>query len=54
MRVIAGQAITRAVMICIAGASLTLAGVVAFGVGCCSGVTAGALSEWIVDSVMDT
>mmetsp|Transcript_30466 Transcript_30466/g.49812 ORF Transcript_30466/g.49812 Transcript_30466/m.49812 type:complete len:228 (+) Transcript_30466:3-686(+) len=50
---IAGQAITGAVMIGIVGASLPLAGVVAFGVGCCSGVTAGALSEWTVDSVMD-
>eukprot|EP00571_Detonula_confervacea_P005583 CAMPEP_0172319470 /NCGR_PEP_ID=MMETSP1058-20130122/37737_1 /TAXON_ID=83371 /ORGANISM="Detonula confervacea, Strain CCMP 353" /LENGTH=350 /DNA_ID=CAMNT_0013034519 /DNA_START=108 /DNA_END=1157 /DNA_ORIENTATION=- len=50
---IAGQAITGALMIGVAGASLPLAGAVAFGVGCCSGVTAGALSEWTVDSVMD-
>lgn len=50
---IAGQAITGAVMIGVAGASLPLAGAVAFGVGCCSGIAAGALSEWTVDSVME-
>jgi len=50
---IAGQAVTGAVMIGLAGASLPLAGAVAFGVGCCSGITAGALSEWTVDSVME-
>lgn len=50
---IAGQAVAGALMIGVAGASLPLAGVVAFGVGCCSGITAGALSEWTVDSVMD-
>mmetsp|Transcript_39772 Transcript_39772/g.85755 ORF Transcript_39772/g.85755 Transcript_39772/m.85755 type:complete len:307 (+) Transcript_39772:255-1175(+) len=49
---IAGQAITGAVMTGVAGASLPLAGAVAFGVGCCSGIAAGALSEWTVDSVM--
>ena len=50
---VAGQAITGALMIGLAGASLPLAGAVAFGVGCCSGITAGALSEWTVDRCMD-
>mmetsp|Transcript_16599 Transcript_16599/g.30033 ORF Transcript_16599/g.30033 Transcript_16599/m.30033 type:complete len:372 (+) Transcript_16599:136-1251(+) len=50
---IAGQAITGAVMIGVVGASLPLAGAVAFGVGCCSGIAAGALSEWTVDSVIE-
>lgn len=50
---IVGQAVTGAVMIGLLGASLPLAGAVAFGVGCCSGITAGAVSEWTVDSVMD-
>ncbi|KAL7535286.1 hypothetical protein ACHAWF_005116 [Thalassiosira exigua] len=49
---IAGQAITGALMIGLAGASLPLAGAVAFGVGCCSGITVGALSEWTVDRCM--
>ena len=49
---IAGQAIAGALMIGVAGASLPLAGAVAFGVGCCSGVSAGALSEWGVDKCM--
>lgn len=51
---VVGQAVTGALMLGVAGASLPLAGAVAFGVGCCSGITAGALSEWTVDSVMDT
>ena len=46
---IAGQAVTGALMIGLAGASLPLAGAVAFGVGCCTGITAGAVSEWTVD-----
>ena len=50
---IVGQAIMGAVMIGITGASLPLTGAVVFGVGCCSGVIAGALSEWMVDSDMD-
>lgn len=50
---VAGQAAAGAIMIGLAGASLPIAGAVAFGVGCCSGITAGALSEWTVDSVMD-
>ena len=50
---VVGQAVTGALMLGVAGASLPLAGAVAFGVGCCSGITAGALSEWTVDSVMD-
>ena len=40
-------------MIGMACDSLPLAGAVVFGVGCCSGVTTGTLSEWMVDSVMD-
>mmetsp|Transcript_31385 Transcript_31385/g.75851 ORF Transcript_31385/g.75851 Transcript_31385/m.75851 type:complete len:329 (-) Transcript_31385:126-1112(-) len=50
---IAGQALTGALLIGVVGASLPVAGAVAFGVGCCSGITAGALSEWTVDGVMD-
>jgi len=50
---IAGQALTGALMIGVAGASLPVAGAVAFSVGCASGITAGALSEWTVDGVMD-
>jgi len=50
---VAGQAITGAIMIGVAGASLPVAGAVAFGVGCASGVTAGVLSEWGVDSIME-
>uniref|UniRef100_A0A7S4J387 Uncharacterized protein n=1 Tax=Odontella aurita TaxID=265563 RepID=A0A7S4J387_9STRA len=50
---VAGQAITGALMIGVVGASLPLAGAVAFGVGCVSGISAGALSEFTVDSVMD-
>jgi len=50
---IAGQAITGTVMIGVFGACLPLAGAVAFGVGCCSGIAAGALSEWTVDSVIE-
>jgi len=50
---IAGQALTGALMIGVAGASLPVAGAVAFGVGCASGISAGALSEWTVDGIMD-
>ena len=50
---VVGQAVTGALMLGVTGASLPLAGAVAFGVGCCSGITAGALSEWTVDSVVD-
>lgn len=48
-----GQTVTGALMLGVAGASLPLAGAVAFGVGCCSGTLAGALSEFTVDSVVD-
>jgi len=50
---LAGQAATGAILIGLAGASLPVAGAIAFGVGCASGITAGALSEFTVDSVMD-
>merc|ERR1712032_1107173 len=50
---IAAQAITGALLIGLAGASLPVAGAIAFGVGCASGITAGALSEFAVDNVMD-
>jgi len=50
---IAGQAITGAFMIGVAGASLPLALPIAFGVGCVSGISAGALSEFTVDSLHD-
>jgi len=50
---IAGQALTGALMIGVAGASLPVAGAVAFGVGCATGISAGALSEWTVDGIMD-
>ena len=40
-------------MIGVLGASLPLAGAVAFGVGCATGISAGALSEWTVDSLHD-
>jgi hypothetical protein len=49
---VAGQALTGAVMIGVVGASLPVAGVIAFAVGCVSGITGGALSEWGVDGVM--
>merc|ERR1712238_568572 len=49
---VVGQAITGAVLIGVVGASLPVAGVIAFAVGCVSGVTGGALSEWGVDGVM--
>eukprot|EP00547_Thalassionema_nitzschioides_P002826 CAMPEP_0194222388 /NCGR_PEP_ID=MMETSP0156-20130528/32825_1 /TAXON_ID=33649 /ORGANISM="Thalassionema nitzschioides, Strain L26-B" /LENGTH=534 /DNA_ID=CAMNT_0038953155 /DNA_START=100 /DNA_END=1704 /DNA_ORIENTATION=- len=44
-----GQLIAGALMTTIAGVSLPVAAAVAFGVGCTSGITAGALSEWGVD-----
>lgn len=49
---LAGQAITGAVAIGVLGVSLPLAGALAFGVGCVSGISAGALSEWGVDGIM--
>merc|ERR1740130_2274510 len=49
---VAGQALTGALMIGVVGASLPVAGVIAFAVGCVSGITGGALSEWGVDGVM--
>ena len=49
---VAGQALTGAVLIGVVGASLPVAGVIAFAVGCVSGITGGALSEWGVDGVM--
>ena len=48
---IGGQALTCALLLGVAGASLPVAGVVAFGVGCCSGGAAGAFSEWTVDKL---
>jgi hypothetical protein len=50
---IAGQAVTGAIMLGLAGATLPVAGAVAFGVGCASGITAGALSEWGVENVLE-
>ena len=50
---IAGQALAGGLMIGVLGASLPLAGAVAFGVGCATGISAGALSEWTVDSLHD-
>eukprot|EP00588_Corethron_pennatum_P026798 CAMPEP_0194317188 /NCGR_PEP_ID=MMETSP0171-20130528/13938_1 /TAXON_ID=218684 /ORGANISM="Corethron pennatum, Strain L29A3" /LENGTH=222 /DNA_ID=CAMNT_0039073687 /DNA_START=116 /DNA_END=781 /DNA_ORIENTATION=+ len=47
-----GQAVAGALMIGVAGASIPVAGAVAFGVGCCSGITAGVLSEWGVDRAL--
>ena len=49
---LAGQAITGVVAVGILGVGLPLAGALAFGAGCVSGITAGALSEWGVDVVM--
>ena len=40
-------------MIGLTGVALPVVGAVAFGVGCASGITAGALSEWGVDSVIE-
>jgi hypothetical protein len=48
-----GQAVTTTVMITVFHAALPLAAVMAFGVGCCSGITAGAVSEWTVDNIID-
>lgn len=49
---VAGQALTGALLIGVVGASLPVAGAIAFAVGCVSGITGGALSEWGVDGVM--
>eukprot|EP00536_Pseudo-nitzschia_multiseries_P018697 jgi/Psemu1/293614/fgenesh1_pg.2920_\ len=50
---LAGQAVSGAAMIGLLGATLPVAGAVAFSVGCVSGIMAGALSEWGVDEMMD-
>lgn len=50
---VAGKAAARAIIICFTGASLPLASGVAIGVGCCSSIAAGVLSEWKVESVVD-
>lgn len=49
---VAGQAIARVFMVGVVKASMPVAGAVAFVVGCCGGITAGASSEWMVDYVM--
>lgn len=49
---IVGQAVTGAVLLGVTGASLPVAGAVAFGVGCVSGISVGALSEWGVERVL--
>lgn len=46
------QAVTGALLLGVAGASLPAAGAIAFGAGCVSGITAGALSEWGVDHAL--
>ncbi|KAL7510787.1 hypothetical protein ACHAXN_007677 [Cyclotella atomus] len=49
---IGAQAITGAILLgC--GAALPVVAAVAFGAGCASGITAGALSEWTVEGVID-
>ena len=50
---ISGQVIAGAVMITFFHAALPVVAAVAFGMGCCSGIVVGALSEWTVDSVFD-
>lgn len=47
-----GQVATGALLVGVAGAALPVAGAVAFGVGCVSGITAGALSEWGVEHAL--
>ena len=47
-----GQVVTGAVLVGAVGVSLPVAAPIAFCAGCCSGITAGALSEWGVDSVL--
>ncbi|KAL3935841.1 MAG: hypothetical protein SGBAC_008717 [Bacillariaceae sp.] len=49
---VVGQAVTGALLVGLAGVTLPVAGAVAFGVGCASGITAGALSEWGVDHAL--
>lgn len=49
-----GQAVTTTVMLTVFHAALPLVAITAFGVGCCSGITVGAVSEWTVDSIIDT
>lgn len=49
---VVGQAVTGALLVGLAGVALPVAGAVAFGVGCASGITAGALSEWGVDHAL--
>ena len=48
-----GQVLLDRLLIGVAGASLPLALPIAFGVGCVSGISAGALSEFTVDSLHD-
>jgi len=49
-----GQAAASAVMLGLVGAGLPAAAAVAFVVGCVCGISAGALSEWTVDGLIDT
>ena len=51
---IGAQVVTGALLIGVAHVALPVAAAVAFGAGCCSGITAGAVSEWTVDGVMDS
>jgi len=48
-----GQAVTTTVMLTVFHAALPLVAVIAFGVGCVSGISVGAVSEWTVDSIID-
>jgi len=50
---ITGQAITGAILLGVGGVALPVVAAVAFGVGCVSGISAGALSEWGVDNVLE-
>merc|ERR1711966_236791 len=49
-----GQAAASAIMLGLVGAGLPAAAAVAFVVGCVCGISAGALSEWTVDGLIDT
>lgn len=49
---IVGQVATGALLVCVAGTTVPMAGAIAFGVGCASGITAGALSEWGVEHAL--
>ena len=48
-----GKAVTTTVMLTVFHAALPLVAVMAFGVGCVSGISVGAVSEWTVDSIID-